>query len=250
MALGDAGKQNNGGNGKQHFDLTYWSRFNIKAADGKMKLAPSFSGGLMKLSVLEHEGDFKYKDVASVSLSPTKAKILACEIDSYIEAKKNDTYIPGRGYGIDTGINDIRPYACVVELNGLPYFSVGKINPDGSFNERKDYPINTNYHYGIDFKSFEEMDVEKRYYDYTELEQIRDLCNEFSIQYMGATAAATCDMMRWDYPSKKIGEIAAKLGVETKGYSNNTGNSFFNKNDNTPAEHNRTSIEDLENELG
>ena len=81
MALGDSANQNQ----NRQYSPSYWSRFSIKQRDGKLRLSPSYSQGLMKLSIGEQGENYKYNDIASITLSPTKAKVFAEALRQYKE---------------------------------------------------------------------------------------------------------------------------------------------------------------------
>jgi hypothetical protein len=250
MALGDSNQNQN-----RTYAPTYWSRWSIKQKDGKLRLSPRFSSGLLTLEISKSTSDFKWENVASITLSPMKASIFASEVNKFLNEFSLGEF-SGKAYGVDTGIKEVRPIIAITMIDDQPTIVIGKVTPDGAFESRIDYKLNTEYHYALEWRNLDEMDVEKSYYNTAEIEQIIDLCNEFARSAFGATAAATCDMMKWDYQMpKNIEAIALKLGVETgKMSSNNSrsvGNSFFNKDDNkNSGTTRRSTIEELENELG
>jgi hypothetical protein len=245
MALSDSSNQNQ----NKQYATSYWSRFSIKQRDGKLRLTPSYSQGLMTLTVGEQGDNYKYNNIATITLSPTKAKIFAECLRLYQQ--------DGKTRGVDTGIKEVRPIIAITTIDGNAVLVIGKITPAGLFESRVDFVLNSQYHYGLEWENLDDMEsVSKKYYDSTEFEQLISLCEEFAISAFGATAASTCEMMRWDYSiPRSLDAIAAKLGVDTKsGPSNNTtrtGNSFFNRDENQNAtpRGNRTSLDDLEEEL-
>ena len=245
MALGDSANQNQ----NRQYAPSYWSRFSIKQRDGKLRLSPSYSQGLMKLSIGEQQSDnYKYNDIASITLSPTKARVFAEALRQYKE--------DGIARGVDTGIKDTRPIIAISKINDVDAITIGKISPNGEFESRVDFMLNSQYHYGLQWRNLDDMDtVGKQFYDQLEIDQLIALCEEFAISAFGATAASTCEMMRWDYSiPRAIEGIASKLGVELRANPSNnatrTGNSFFNRDAEAPARGNRSSLEELEDELG
>lgn len=227
MAMGDVNNQN------KKYSTNYYSRFYLKASDGSMRLSPEYSGGLLKLRVTD--GNFvngKYEPLADATLSPNKARILAEEISKFREKFVAGTAEDGVAYGVDTGTSSVRPIIAVTMIDGNPYLVIGKVNPDGQYEARLDYPLNTQYHYGLEWSDISNMKVSKDFKDILEIDQLITLLNQFVAESFGAGAAATCEMMKWDYPSRKIDAIANKLGVEYKsGNYTSAGNSFFNKTD-------------------
>lgn len=250
MALGDANVNQN-----KTYSQTYYSRWAIKQKDGKLRLTANFSSGLMKICIQEQAEDYKYNTVADITLSPVKAKTFAAEIDKFINDISSGTY-SGKAYGVDTGIKDTRPIIAATMINDNPYIVVGKITPSGEFESRVDYSINLDYHYGLEWTDFDNMEVDKVFYNMSELEQLRDLCIEYSRSAYGAVASSTLEMMKWDYSiARNLDAVAEKLGVERVSYNNSksTGNSFFNKENgakygsgDTPAKANRVSLEDID----
>lgn len=248
MALGDSNQNQN-----KQYSTSYWSRWSLKQRDGKLRLSPKFSQGLLTLEVSKITADYKWDKIADITLSPTKAKSLTYEFTKFLEDYTSGNY-SGKAYGVDTGIKDVRPIIAIYANDTGIVLTIGKVNPDGSFESRLDYSINTEYHYGLEWNNLDNMEVEKKFYDTMEVEQLIQLFNEFSASAYGAGAAATLEMMRWDYSvPRNLEAIANKLGVETgkmssnNGRSSNSGNSFFSKNDGSTK---RSSLEELESEIG
>ena len=249
MALGDANVNQN-----RSYSPNYYSKWSIKQRDGKLRLTASFGSGLLKVAAQQQGEGYHYDSIAEISLSPVKARIFATEIERFIEDFYSGSY-SGKSYGVDTGIKDVRPVIIATAINGSPYIVIGKVTPSGEFESRVDYSINQEYHYGLEWNDLNKMDVDKSFYDKTELEQIRDLCLAYAESAFGATAASTLEMMKWDYSiTRNVDAIAEKLGVERRTRNDSsTGNSFFNKNqnsntgsDSTPAKTNRVNLNDLD----
>ena len=251
MALGDTNVNQN-----KAYSPSYYSRWSIKQKDGKYRLSPSSSSGLLKISIQEQGEGYHWNDVANITLSPAKAKTFAAELEEFMKAYFVDGGCDGRAFGVDTGIKDVRPIIAATSIEGIPYIVIGKIDTNGNFESRFDYQINVGYHYGLEWSNFDKMEVSKQFYDRSELEQLRDLCLVYAESAFGAMAASTLEMMKWDYSiTRNVDAIAEKLGVErrTGGNATSTGNSFFNKqtSDNyggsgTGARTNRVSMDDLE----
>lgn len=255
MAMSDIGNGNGGSYG-----TTYYTRFGLRTEDGKLKLTPSYKNGLMNLNISRNKGDYTYESISFITLSPTKASILASQLEQFLRDLTTGKAKDGVAYGVDTGFKDVRPFICGTFIEGNPYITIGKVSPDGTIEQRTDYPINTKYHYGLNWKNLDKMDVEKTYYDDTEIAQLISLLKEFAKQSFGAGAAATCEMMRLDPKvfNDTITAAASKLGIEvrqsSRRSSGSTGNSFFNKGDDeeptsSGAKH-MSSIEELEESIG
>lgn len=245
MAMGDVNNQN------KKYSTNYYSRFYLKASDGSMRLSPDYSGGLLNINITDAAFvNGKYEQLARATLSPNKARILAGQFRKFREKFVDGTIEEGKAYGVDTGISAVRPIIAMTAINGAPYLVIGKVSPEGQYEARLDYPLNTHYHYGLEWDNLSKMEVKKDFNDTLEIDQLITLLDQFVAESFGAGAAATCEMMKWDYPSRKIDAIANKLGVEFKtGNYQSTGNSFFNKTDeeaSTEAPQRLNSIDDLD----
>lgn len=250
MALGDANVNQN-----RTYSPNYYSKWSIKQKDGKLRMVASFGSGLLKISVQQHGEGYSFDPLADITLSPTKARIFADQMQNFINDFYGENGWSGKSYGVDTGFKDVRPVIIATSINGNPYIVIGKVNPDGSFESRVDYSINQEYHYGLEWSNLDKMEVDRTIYNLTELEQIRDLCGEYAASAFGATAASTLEMAKWDYSiTRNVDAIAEKLGVERRTRNDSsTGNSFFNKDhnsntgsDSTPPRTNRVSMDDLD----
>lgn len=250
MALGDTNNNQN-----RTYSPSYYSKWGIKQQDGNLRMVASYGTGLLKISVQQHGEGYKFDPLADITLSPTKARIFAEEVQRFMNDFYSEDGWSGTSYGVDTGFKDVRPVIIATAINGNPYIVIGKVNPDGSFDSRVDYAINQEYHYGLEWSNLDKMEVNRSYYSRTELEQIRDLCNEYAASAFGATAASTLEMMKWDYSiTRNVDAIAEKLGVERRTRNDSsTGNSYFNRDHNSnagsdsePARTNRVSMEDLD----
>ena len=248
MALGDV-------NQNKTYSTSYYSKWNIKQKDGKLRISPSFSSGLLKLSVQQPTEGYRWDSIADITLSPTKARIFANELRNFIADFYSENGWSGKSYGVDTGFKDVRPVIIATAINGSPYIVIGKVTPNGEFESRVDYAINQEYHYGLQWDNLDKMDVTREFYSQEELHQLVDLCESYAASAFGTIAASTLEMMKWDYSiTRNVDAIAEKLGVErlTRNDSS-TGNSFFNKDhnsstgsDSTPARTNRVGLEDLD----
>lgn len=250
MALGDTNVNQN-----RTYSPNYYSKWSIKQKDGKLRMVASYGSGLLKISVQQQGEGYRYDPLADITLSPTKARIFADQVQTFINDFYSEDGWSGKSYGVDTGFKDVRPVIIATAINGNPYIVVGKVSPDGSFESRVDYSINQEYHYGLEWSNLDNMEVDRNFYNITELEQIRDLCNEYAASAFGATAASTLEMAKWDYSiTRNVDAIAEKLGVERRTRNDSsTGNSYFNRDhnpnagsDSEPARANRVSMDDLD----
>lgn len=240
------------------FEPTYYSRLSIKSPDGNLALSPSFRSGLLILEISEHKEGFKWEGIQSISISPTKATILANEIRNFKKYYENDTIIPGKGYGIVGGMNDkisFIAFSATAEKDII--VTIGKMNgSSGDIIERVDMPLHREYHYGLEWNNIETMDVAKNFIDDIEINQLETLCDDFGRSMLGAFGYSVADISRYDTNrlTKKFDPIFDKLGIERRTNNssnyNNNGSSFLNSRGSTSnSSSTHTSIEGIEDQL-
>lgn len=264
MSIGGDYSNNNNGNNQNGklFENTYYSRLRIKNADSKLALGFSFKSGLMyaDISELKDPSSYKYESLESICLSPTKAGILYCEINSFKEfaeeCKKNGSIDTGKAFGVNAGLSEKVSYiAFHLSEDGSTCITIGKIDGSGNILERATIMLNRDYHYGLEWTDIDNMQLEKNTYDDVELTQIQYILNDFSRAMSGATAYSFADLTRYDNARilKKMDPIYDKLGIErlsSNGYSNNGGsrsNNFLNSISNKSS--NNVSIDSIEDML-
>lgn len=252
MAIG--GDNNNSSSKNKMYEPTYYPRLRFRQAEGKLALGYTFRSGLLVFEIAEQKEDFKYDTITTVHLSPTKARMLAEEIDLFKKYLATGTIIEGKAFGVNAGMGEKVSYIGFhASLDGIPHVTIGKIDGQGNITEQATMMLNNNYHFALEWDNINTMDVSKRYINNIEIDQIHDLCYDFGRQMSGANAYSVLDLGRFDYGRvlKKMDPIYDKLGIERmnqgNGGSYNRSNNFL---DNTKSSSNSTSIEDVEDLLG
>ena len=120
--------------------------------------------------------------------------------------------------------------------------TIGKFDGAGKITQSIDFVMRKNFNFGLDWSKLEEnMQADKAFYDYIELDMIHNLVADFSRNMPGGAAYATHDLGRYDLGRilNKMDPIYDKLGIErftsnnrsrgTNNFLNNmatSGNSF------------------------
>lgn len=244
---------NNGGTNKM-YENTYFSRVRIKQADGKKAVGFSFRSGLLILSadVLQDQNGFKWDTVTAIHLSPTKAKLFAKEIEKFQKAYTDGTIIPGQGYGVNAGMGEKISYiALYTDEDRNIFIQIGKFDGNGQVVESADTQLNKDYHFALEWNNVSAMDLSKVYYDMVELEQLKELAEDFGRQMNGVIGYAVADAARFDLGRilRKMDPLYDKLGIERRSSGNgnnyNRSNNFLN---NSQSRH--TSFDEIEYGFG
>ena len=250
MAIGDYGNSNNNGSGNgKLFENTYYSRLRQKTDN--LSLAFSFRSGLLILEISEKKEGFKYDPLINIFLSPTKAKLMAEEIQKFKKYYLEETIIPGKAFGVNAGMNDKVSYIGIHANEERDIFvTIGKIDGEGNITESQTTNLNRDYHFALEWEDITKMKVAKSYNDILELDQIYELCYDFGRHMSGAIAYSVADLTRFDNARilRKMDPIYDKLGIERNfgnGGSSRGSNSFLDNSGRVQSNH--TSIDDLMN---
>lgn len=256
MPIGDyAGNSNSNNNSNKVYEATYYSRLRFKQADSNKTLSVNFRSGLLIISINTAEGNsFKYEPTETIHLSPTKARLLANQIacfrDYYLAGKIDEA----KGFGVNAGMGEKVSYiALSANKNKDIIVTIGKFDDKGQIIESDNYLLNTSdYHFAINWNDLSSNDIEKVYDSMIELEQIKELCEDFARAMNGAIAYSVQDINRFESQKsyRKIESIMDKLGIETQyqSRSNNysSGNSFLSG---SSASSRPTTLDDFEDSL-
>lgn len=239
MAIGGTfNNSNNNGENKSNklWENQYYSRLRIKNADGKLQLSASFRSGLLILSMDEIGENFSTNSVEQIFLSPTKALLLANELDAFMKYTKEGNIENGRGFGVSAGMGEKVTYiAFHATTDNTKFVTIGKINNSGDIIEKRSMSFNKDYHYALEWKNIETFDAERTVYDDVELEMLKALLVDFSRSMNGATGYSVADITRYDLNRvlNKMDPIYDKLGIERKynnGYSGSSKSNNFLSN--------------------
>lgn len=252
MAIGGTYNGNNeGGSGKkQMYENTYYSRLKIKNDDAKIALSYSYRSGLLIVDISEIKQGFQYETLESIYISPTKAYLLVKEIKKFKTYLSEGKITPNKAFGITTGMGEKVSYIGFhADKDNTIFITIGKIDGSGNITNAATIPLNKEYHYAVEWKNIEAMDLEKVYYDMTELEQFEAMVADFARAMSGAFAYSVADLTRYDITAikNKMDPIYDKLGIEKRSYSGNRNyggdNNFLT---NAKSSSNSTSFDDIE----
>lgn len=250
MAIGGNYNANGGDGKKTMYENTYYSRIRVKNDNAKLALGFSFRSGLLIAEISEIKQGFQYEAIESVYISPTKALILSKEIKKFRQYLADGKIEENKAFGITTGMGEKVSYLGLhANKDKNIFITLGKIDGSGNITNAATIPLNNEYHYGIEWNNIESMDLEKVYYDSTELDQFENLIVDFSRSMSGAYAYSVADLTRYDLGAikSKMDPIYDKLGIERRSYSGNRNyggeNNFLT---NAKSSSNSTSFDDIE----
>ena len=231
MALGDGNNKNNGS--KTNYENSYFSRIKFNNRDQKLSLGFSFWKGLLKVSISEEEVSstgVKYNEVASIHLSPMKAKLLhGILVNEIITGKKKQSF------GINTGMGETQSLITFGFENDDIYVTICKLSPEGVISDSVKFTFNSNYHYDITYNNFDKMDFVQNFRNMAEIEMFATVLDEYVKSVTGAVGYGVMDMIRFDMSrvNTKLDLVMESMGIERKSSyqpSGSASNSYFNKN--------------------
>lgn len=244
--------ENSSGNettGKSNRDYSYFPRLRIRKDGGDKALNFEFRSGLLQFKIVQITGEYGFSQDPNevIYLSPTKAMILANELEKFIEYLNKGKIDENVAFGVNGGMGEKITYiAFHASKNKDVLVTIGKFDGSGKILESDTVSLNKDYHYGLEWKNVNTMDVERIFDDSIELTQILYLLKDFSRSMNGAAAYAHADLTRYDLGRVlgKMDPIYEKLGIEriTSQYQNRGTNNFLN-NSNVRSE--TKSIDDL-----
>lgn len=242
MALGD---NNYSGNGKPKYrEIETYSGYNLSNVEGVDPSALSFSyfRELLKVTIspkLQNPSENKlwdHENAASVYLTHTKARMLAKEIDEVLAGNKFNG-------GVNTGSDGLITFSDGKEVGSNFYcLIIRKIDQSGTVLSTYVYEFKQGYHYSIYNFNSSDSSHEKAYYDMLEIEQLKDLLEQYYEAMTNAIAYTVVNQMRFDMSriNTKLVDIAEANGIT---YNNNNSSSrggnrgsFFNGNNNSNDE--------------
>ena len=263
MALG--GNYNNGGNRNSYsgnnnqnntmYNPTYYSRISIKNPIDNLRLSFNYWNGTLRISISEsgNAQEGRNNELAYIHLSPTKARLFADGVKKIIDDPETFDI-----FGVDTGTGETRGLIAIGRDMGKPYLVIAKVNPNGQYESNQRFNFNVDYQYMLQINDLTKLNFKKEYNNTIELNQLKDLLEDFARFSSGAAAATIYDLGRYESArsSNMIRRIAEKTGAYTS--NNNGGNSYFSGNNdvepsnrsNNSRPNNYKPITNLEDELG
>lgn len=240
MAIGDFGTSNGsyGQNGNSDnnklFEYTYYSRYRIRNNEPDEKsINIIFHGGLLKFA-LQRKANYKFEDISDMYFSPMKARLMAEQVDAFIEYYKAGKIEENKSFGVYGGMGERTRFCGIsAKKDKTITMSFGKIDNDGKVVEYEEFNFARDYHMKADWKDITKNDVTPVYDDLADVFVLRDVLADFGRSMTGAVAYSVMDGYRWDYARmiNKMNPIFDKLGIERKatggnGYSGGS-NSFL-----------------------
>ena len=249
---------NNGNGGKKFREVETFSAYGLRNTEGSEPSALSFSffRELLKLQISprlpnpSNDKMWDYDNSVVAYLTHIKARILKDQIEEVMAGNIESG-------GVPTGADGLVTFSNGKEIGSNFYCLIlRKIDQNsGVVLSSYVYEFKPQYHYAICNFNQTTAEHDKRYYDELEIEQLKDLLNQYYLAMTNATAYSVVNQMRFDISrlNTKLLDIAKANGIEYgEGNSNNNGNnSFFNKPEQQPRNGGaRTAtMDDLENQL-
>lgn len=253
MALGTGNYQNARGN-QQQYEPTYYSRLRMNNPKDNLSLQFSYWKGMLKIYITEagsaQEG--RANELASIYLSPTKARLMVNCIDKIIDDEKSSDI-----YGINTGIGEVNGFMAISREAGVPYLIIAKVSQNG-YESSQRFNFNHDYDYFLQVSDLENLKYKKEYNNSIELKTFRDLLEDYARAASGAYGAAYYDIGRYEAAknSNMVRKIAEKVGVELyNGNNNYNGRNNFSQPSGDASRMNNSSnkrysnIDELDSEL-
>lgn len=262
MALSDNNSYS--GNGKTRFkEPEVFSGYNLSNVEGVDPSALSFSffRNLLKIQIspklTNPSGDrmWDHENAANVYLTHTKARMLRDQIDLVLSGKAFNG-------GVNSGADSLISFSNGKEVNTTNYcLIIRKIDQStGAVTSTYVYEFKTDYHYAISDFDAASANYEKIFFNSLEIEQFKDLLEQYYLAMTNSTAYSVINNMRFDMSriNTKLNDIAEANGItyENKGYKNNS--SYFNRPNTNESQPNRSAghsgarmatMEDLENQI-
>lgn len=267
MALGStynngSNRNNYSGNNQNNtlYNPTYYSRLSIRNPVDNLRLGFNFWNGTLRVSISEagNAQEGRNNELAYIHLSPTKAKLFAECVDR-IEDDKETFNI----YGVDTGTGETRGMIAIGRDMGKPYLVIAKVTADGKYESNQRFNFNNDYQYLLQINDLAKLSYKKEYDNSIELDQLKDILEDFARYSSGAAGYTFYDIGRYEAArsSNIIRSIAEKTGAYSGNNRNSSGssNSFFSSAENEYSEPSKSTntgrntykqITNLEDELG
>ena len=245
---------NNNDQKEKKYQPTVQSDYKMSNPEGidPSSLSFSFWNGLLNIKIAPRKansGDefasYDYDNAASAFLSHSKARVLASEIDRFMES--NGT-IDNVGVNTKHGLLSI----CDGKSFGVsgPLLVIRDLDPtNGSITSKYIYQFKTGFHYGIENFNEADSSYSTNNYDYLELEQFKTVLEQFYNAMTNATAYSVINADRFNQSRIKsdLDAIKDNLGIAKSGnYSNKNGGGYFNRNN---SSNNTSSYEDIQNKI-
>lgn len=254
MSLGET--YNNNNKDKSKSSPVVYSSYKMSNTESKVDttgLASSFWNNMLKISITpmkENEGKwtFDQDNEISVYLTHTKARILFLELQEFLanpQAYNNMGVTTGAGL---ISISNGKEFAV-----NCPCLVIRKLSSEGVVESSAAYQFKEDYHKSI--RNFDEktLDYDAIMYNNLEINQLMTLLETYYEAMTGAIAYSVIDQSKYNNSriNTKLDSVCDKLGIEYGGgkYSNKQqSTSIFNTKE--PRNFNRSTIDDIESQIG
>ena len=244
------------------YNPTYYSRISIRNPLDNLRLSFNYWNGTLRVSISEagtaQEG--RNNELAYIHLSPTKARLFADCVGRIIADPETFDI-----FGVDTGTGETHGLIAIGRDMGKPYLVIAKVNSNGKYESNQRFNFNNDYQYLLQINDIVKLGFKKEYDNSIELNQVKDLLEDYARFSSGAAGYTFYDIGRYEAAktSNLIRNIAEKVGA-SNGRSYNSGNgssnSFFasaeneysepTKNTQNTGRNNYKPVTNLEDELG
>jgi hypothetical protein len=249
-----SGYDNNGS--KKVYDRSYYPRLRWRNNDDKLALSATYSGGLLTFEISSFDNNtYTPIEGAKISLSPTKAAMLADEIVAFKKYFASSEYTEGKAFGVNAGMNEKISFIGIHkdESNKI-LITIGKFDGTGKIVSQAIFKFTQEYNYALEWNNISAMDVERVFYDNVEFDQFANMVTDFARNMNGAIAYSTVDLARYDYNglTNRFDQVFDKLGIERRSsngrnFNNYHSNSFL---ENTSSKSNHVSYDSLSDDIG
>lgn len=230
MSLGSGNSYGNNNNQRQ--ESSFYSRLRFADRDSGKSVRIKYWKGMMVISISkggESENGYKIDDIASVYLSPLKAKMLADALEELIADPK---HIP---VGVNVGITETQ--TCVTfwnEENGGVTMAIAKIDGSGKKESEELFTFAAEYDYYLEFKDYAKMKFDKHNVPNIQITSLIVALREYFDGICGGIAYSVMDYARFDISrtTTRLNAIMDKLGIQRQSSYNSGGsgeNSYFNR---------------------
>lgn len=224
MALGNNYRNNGnqGNNGNQMWEPSYYSRLRIKNPEQRLYVSFAFWKGTLRVSINESAGQSgQSNELAYIHLSPTKARIMADAVNRIIQTDKDGSY------GVDTGAGETHGFIAIGRDHGIPYLFIAKVDGNGRYESSQRFDFTNNYNYILNVHDISQLKCQKEYMNTVELDQFHDILEDYARCASGAMGASFYDIGRYEAAkaSNMMRKIAGKVGVE---FGNGNGGNGYN----------------------
>lgn len=235
MSLGSG---NFAGNNNQRQESSYYSRLRFVDNESGKSVRIKYWKGLMSISIaksVEVENAYKIDDIASIYLSPLKARVLANALEEFVTDKKHPAV------GVNVGITETQ--TCITfwyNDDGSISMAIAKIDGSGNKESEEIFKFAIDYDFYLEYKDYSKMKFEKKFAENSQVNSIIIALREYFNGICGGVAYSVMDFGKFELSrtTTKLNAIMDKLGIQrqSSSYSASGGeNSYFNKQGAAPA---------------